>query len=203
MADAEQGDPSTPDGVGFMSADARFAENLRAARERQGMSQADVAEEMAAAGFTFHQQTVARIESGARSVKLSEAEYLSHIVGRSLLLMTAPPREVEKARILYVRASAVRRATRLVEVALRNLWKEEIKLDAALDRRGRPPYPAESDVVAKAREDGRKARHDAVPDRIVERAKHTFRGRFGQLDTPPVALQQLEQLAEEDTDGEG
>ena len=49
--------------------DQRFAQNLKAARERAGMSQQDVADKMGEYGYPMHQQTVARVEAGTRTVR--------------------------------------------------------------------------------------------------------------------------------------
>lgn len=70
--------------------DQRFAQNLRAAREHAGMSQAALAAEMSAMGFAFHQQTIARIEGGTQRVRLSEALALSLSVRTNLDALARP-----------------------------------------------------------------------------------------------------------------
>lgn len=64
-----------------MSAEERFATNLRAVREQQQMSQDYVADQMQKAGYKWHQATVYKVESGAREIKLGEAQALARIVG--------------------------------------------------------------------------------------------------------------------------
>ena len=56
--DAEAGPPPLPAGL----ADERFAANIRDERERQGKSQADIARLMRERGWSYHPQTVQRIE---------------------------------------------------------------------------------------------------------------------------------------------
>lgn len=62
------------------SADDRFGANLRAIRERRGISQAELARLMTARGQPWHQSTVARAEAGRQSVRVGEAEILAAIL---------------------------------------------------------------------------------------------------------------------------
>jgi transcriptional regulator with XRE-family HTH domain len=74
-----------------------FGENMRAAREQQGMSQTALAKRMAEAGFSnFHQSTVARIEVGGRPVRLSEGLELSLILGTPLGFLSGPPARLNR-----------------------------------------------------------------------------------------------------------
>jgi transcriptional regulator with XRE-family HTH domain len=60
----------------------RFAANVRARRELNGMSQGDLAQAMRDLDHgTFRQQTVAEIERGSRAIKLDEALSLSRALG--------------------------------------------------------------------------------------------------------------------------
>ena len=68
----------------------RFAANLRAAREAVSMSQERLAEEMAARGWPWHQQTVTRVENGRRMVRLGEAKSVAEILEMSLDQLTWP-----------------------------------------------------------------------------------------------------------------
>src|SRR5690349_265492 len=76
------------DGTG--SVDDLFAENFRRRREDRGISQAAVAEAMAKAGFSFHQQTVGSIENGSRRVRIGEAVALAEILGIDLAVLLHP-----------------------------------------------------------------------------------------------------------------
>ena len=66
----------------------RFAENLRAIREASGMSQGRLADEMAARGWPWRQQTVTRVENGRRMVRLGEAKAVAEILSTSLDRLT-------------------------------------------------------------------------------------------------------------------
>lgn len=61
----------------------RFRASMRARREAAGWSQADLARRLDAAGLGAlgHQTTVARVESGARPVKLDEAAGIAEALG--------------------------------------------------------------------------------------------------------------------------
>jgi transcriptional regulator with XRE-family HTH domain len=86
-------------------ADQRFAENLRFARERAGLSQAALATQMVDLGWPFHQQTIARIEDGRRKVGMGEGDALARAVGSNMLAMIRPHGH---ARVAWTIISAVR-----------------------------------------------------------------------------------------------
>ena len=58
----------------------RFLAVARLARKRRGWSQGQVAEAMAAQGWPWHQQTVAKAEQRGRLVRLGEAVTLAAIL---------------------------------------------------------------------------------------------------------------------------
>jgi transcriptional regulator with XRE-family HTH domain len=93
--------PAFPD-----EAERRLAANLRILREGRGISQMKLAQEMAARDWPWRQQTVARVESGQRMIRLGEAVALASILGVSLGYLTRPGSdaiEVEKIRGASVR----------------------------------------------------------------------------------------------------
>ncbi|WP_197287506.1 helix-turn-helix transcriptional regulator [Streptomyces apocyni] len=75
------------------SAEAHFARRLRVIRETLGLSQADLANRITKAGMSMPQQTVARIESGKRSIRLDEAGIISDILQVTLQEMMSDPIE--------------------------------------------------------------------------------------------------------------
>ncbi len=77
-----------------------FAVNLRAARERAGLSQEDLAQRMREAGFKFHQQTIGRIEAKERSVRVGEALAFARIVKTNLDALARPPETTRQAMVL-------------------------------------------------------------------------------------------------------
>ena len=62
----------------------RLRTRFIAARQSMKMTQADVAREMRRGGFSWHQQTVQRFESGERAPRLNEAVYLARLVADEL-----------------------------------------------------------------------------------------------------------------------
>ena len=99
MADDDQ--PALPDDT-----EQRFAANLRLLRERQGISQVKLAQEMAARGWPWRQQTVTRLENGQRMIRFGEAMTLASILGVPLNRFIRPVSEgieVEKIRAARAR----------------------------------------------------------------------------------------------------
>ena len=94
--DAEAGPPPLPAGL----ADERFAANIREERERQGKSQADIARLMRERGWSYHPQTVQRIEAGHRKVSVGEAEALARILSTTVDRLTWPGRAASTAAFL-------------------------------------------------------------------------------------------------------
>ncbi len=64
----------------FDSSDEAFSALFRKGRERRGRTQGDVARDMQARGFDFHQQTIAKIENGNRKVTIGEAIALAAVL---------------------------------------------------------------------------------------------------------------------------
>jgi len=78
----------------------RFAANLRLLRERQGISQVKLAQEMAARGWPWRQQTVTRVENGQRMIRFGEATALAEILDTPLERFTrAGPEAAEVERL--------------------------------------------------------------------------------------------------------
>ena len=91
---------------GFASTDAAFAEAIRDARTKAGMSQEDLATEMSLRSFDFHQQTVYKIESGKRKISIGEAVALADILGTPLALLTERNPDSIEARKLLIEIEA-------------------------------------------------------------------------------------------------
>lgn len=75
-----------------------FGQVVRELREARGWSQRELAEELATYDITVHQSTIAKIEAGARPIRLNEALAISALLGvPSLvdLLSTAGPNSAD------------------------------------------------------------------------------------------------------------
>jgi transcriptional regulator with XRE-family HTH domain len=112
--------PAFPD-----EAERRLAANLRILRERRGISQVKLAQEMVAREWPWRQQTVARVENGQRMIRLGEAVALASILSVSLGYLTQPGSdaiEVEKIRGAGVR---LRESCEAVAAAVCRLMDEQ------------------------------------------------------------------------------
>jgi transcriptional regulator with XRE-family HTH domain len=163
------GDDSDPVGPGDEAAELaeqRFAANLRAAREESGVSQSRLAEEMAARGWPWHQQTVTRVESGRRMVRLGEAKAVAEILETSLDRLTQPTEEMRAVEML---AAWIRAA----ETAYRSIAGETAELLRAKQwLRDHPAVtdidPAAGKMVLDAAAEARKVLR-LTPEGAVER----------------------------------
>lgn len=105
-----------------------FRHNLSEAREAAGITPASLAEQMTERGFPFHRQTVQRIESGERSVKLDEALALAELLGERLDCMVGS----ERTRVLRDAEDLARRFSDLGDSAGR-LMLTQYELALACD----------------------------------------------------------------------
>lgn len=93
-----------------MTDDEEIGRTVRALREAAGMSQAQLAQYMTGAGFSFHPQTITKIEGGQRSLKLTEGLHLARIFRVSPRDLYKPGRDVVlDARVVRM-VSDLRRA---------------------------------------------------------------------------------------------
>jgi transcriptional regulator with XRE-family HTH domain len=65
-----------------------FVEQMVRLREMRKMTQTDVAKALKSYGLPFHQQTIQRIETGERPVRLNEAHLIAKVLGVGLDVMT-------------------------------------------------------------------------------------------------------------------
>ena len=93
-------------------ANRHLAANLRALREGKGISQPALARAMSEHGIQWHQQTVARIESGQQRAKWDEVVALGVILGVPYDRFTWPPAEANAADHLYMEANRLRGSAR-------------------------------------------------------------------------------------------
>lgn len=74
-----------------------FRENLAYLRQKQKISQTELAKRLQARGLRFHQQTIQRLEDGSRPIRLNEAYAIVDELGTDLQTMTAmsTPKAIE------------------------------------------------------------------------------------------------------------
>jgi transcriptional regulator with XRE-family HTH domain len=94
-----------------------FPANLKRIRERRGMSQVTLAQEMTALGWPWHQPTVYQFESGKRrDVGFGEAADVAKILAVTLDQLTWAPAEAEAEAL--IQAAAVTLDQQHTETAL-------------------------------------------------------------------------------------
>ncbi|MFD5218061.1 helix-turn-helix domain-containing protein [Streptomyces tendae] len=81
-----------------VTAEANFVLRMRLMREARGISQAEVAARVTRMGVPLPQQTIARIETGKRSLRLDEAAAIARALNVELPDLMSAPVEVRNAR---------------------------------------------------------------------------------------------------------
>ncbi|MGI5222461.1 AMP-binding enzyme [Nocardia sp. CA-290969] len=76
-----------PNDSGQLPWEAVFIENMKLLREKNAISQTELARLLADRGLPFHQQTVQRTETGVRPVRLNEAAVIAEVLGANLSVM--------------------------------------------------------------------------------------------------------------------
>jgi len=147
-------------------ADARFARNLRTARERLGLSQGDLARLMKEAGFpSLRQQAIARIEHGSRKVGLGEATALARSVGTYTDALTRPWGLAREAWQITDAARDLRTAHAEITRQARRFRAARAALEHALRKAEREGHAADlADEVSA----GRRALELSLDDAITE-----------------------------------
>ncbi|WP_052460418.1 helix-turn-helix transcriptional regulator [Microbacterium gorillae] len=120
--------------------DGSIGRNIKALRERRGLSQAELASRLAELGVRgMHQTTIARLESGGRQLRASEAIAFARVLGTSVEDLAA----LEGESSIGVAFEDLRTAQRVFMQALHTLGVERMTLAGQLDDTcvwgGRPP----------------------------------------------------------------
>jgi transcriptional regulator with XRE-family HTH domain len=118
VADDDQ--PARPDDT-----EQRFAANLRLLRERQGISQVKLAQEMAARGWPWRQQTVTRLENGQRMIRFGEATALAEILHTPLERFTRPASDANEVEKIRAAGARLRESCEAVAAAVCHLLDEQ------------------------------------------------------------------------------
>ncbi|MGO2111924.1 MAG: helix-turn-helix domain-containing protein [Pseudoclavibacter sp.] len=145
---------------GTVAPESNFIANMRRRRESLGMSQSDLAAQMADLGWkTFRQATVSRLEKGDRPLRLAEAEALAQILRSNVTAMVRPAVEREIVEALDALAEDITLAASGAAVARSDFQaaKDGIKASSdflapgAGDSKGeRAQVQAALDATAKA-----------------------------------------------------
>ncbi|MGA4670449.1 helix-turn-helix domain-containing protein [Propionibacteriaceae bacterium Y1923] len=105
-----------------------FRVQMKRLREARGETQTDLARSLKALGLPFHQQTVQRVESGERPVRLNEAFIIAEHMQVDLASMTGVSTPTDR-EIMY----AADRLDRAAHIAAGNLEDAGVELTPALE----------------------------------------------------------------------
>lgn len=133
-------EPAEPDPEVATLVNERLATNLRTERERQRMSQADLARKMADQGWPYYPQTIHRIESGQRKVTLGEAWSLASILKTTIDRLAWPTREASAQHLLIRSTVSARRAYRAIANGTAQLLHSQGQLELTLSEVERSPF---------------------------------------------------------------
>jgi transcriptional regulator with XRE-family HTH domain len=89
--------------------EANFRDHMKRLREAKGMTQSELARQLKQRGLPYHQQTVQRVESGERPIRLDEAFQIASVLESRVDLMIASPNALGGDLIFAV--SRLRRET--------------------------------------------------------------------------------------------
>jgi ribosome-binding protein aMBF1 (putative translation factor) len=140
------------DEADLTAADKRFAANLRAARERKGLSQKQLAEEMFELGFRFRQQTIARIEAADRVVGVGESRALARACGTTVDALVRPDTLARDGWMILDAARTVREArdqSGRLQVRLSNALTELEQLIKSAENGGEAHAIAEEIAIGR------------------------------------------------------
>jgi len=126
-----------------------FGENVRKNRERKKMSQGDVAREMTARGWPWHQSTVYKIEHGTRRTEAFEVFDLAEILGVPVAHLFWPPAEVNEAAMVDRSIGMLRRAWHETAEAAHRLAAARASAERTLARSGDSKYQRVRDTCAE------------------------------------------------------
>lgn len=129
------------------TADVKFGANLRTLRERNGISQAELAQAMTERGWPWYQSTVARVESGRQSVRFPEAFALAELMKTSLDRFTWGSAEANETEFVYAARARLVRAHETAVDAIVHLLAEVVIADRMAERHKGSEYKRVQDAV--------------------------------------------------------
>jgi transcriptional regulator with XRE-family HTH domain len=157
------------------TADQKLAANVRILRERKGLSQSGLADEMTAKGIPWHQQTVGRVEAGRQPVKFAEAVALASILRTSLDRFTWGSAEANATEFVLAAGARLRQSYETVAEALCRLLADQAAAGRVLAQREGSPYEHVKEAIADVR--ARMAEYG--PDEAIDEGVRRYRERTG------------------------
>jgi transcriptional regulator with XRE-family HTH domain len=127
--------------------EAGFRASMMALRAAQDLSQTALANALREAGYAFHQQTVAKIESGDRPVRLEEAYAIAEALGSSMEQMARGPQRAEAGWALKSAQAAVLAAYNEVKEGTSRLMSDLSWLDIVISDARRSGEYSEEELL--------------------------------------------------------
>jgi len=146
-----------------------FGENIRQNRERKKMSQGDLAREMTAQGWPWHQSTVYKIEHGTRRTEAFELHDLSRILGVPIAHLFWPPAEVNEAAMIDRDIALLRRAWEEAAQAAERLLRNRAAAERSVDRSQDSEYERVRQVCGELAAELDELTLDSAVDAGIER----------------------------------
>lgn len=146
-------------------ADERFAVNLREQREIQGTSQAELARQMKERGWSWHPQTVQRVEGGHRKVTIGEAQAIAAILRTTADRLTWPGQAASVAALLETTAGRAYEAWEQITAWASSLLYAQHQLAITLSEVEGRQYLG-SDKIQEIVHDARQAKELAAEDAV-------------------------------------
>ncbi|MFH6687306.1 helix-turn-helix transcriptional regulator [Cellulosimicrobium funkei] len=129
-----------------------FRSEMRRLREKRGVTQTEMARRLKDRGLSFHQQTVQRVESGERPIRLDEAYLIAEELGVDLMAMATSPANPSEREVRYA-VDSYRRQSMYLNSELPDVldpWYGEVAILVATLREllGDGPEPTPSPSLA-------------------------------------------------------
>ena len=149
-----------------------FGENIRKNRERKKMSQGDLAREMTAKGWPWHQSTVYKVEHGNRRTEAFELHDLAAILGVPMGDLFWPPAEVNEAGMVDRAIGMLRREWNEAALAVQRLLSATGYAERTYDQSSGSKYQRVRDVCAELKRELEEFTVDTAVDEGYARHKH-------------------------------
>jgi transcriptional regulator with XRE-family HTH domain len=136
--------------------------NVRYLRERASISQVELARRMADRGWSWHQATVYRVETGKQPVRFDEALDLADLLGVTLDRLTWEIGQAAEEEQVTRTISSVREAMQEAAVAVTRLRYERLTAGVAARATADSDYPSVRELGAGLAEDLQSVTLDAA-----------------------------------------
>jgi transcriptional regulator with XRE-family HTH domain len=136
--------------------------NVRYLREHASISQAELARRMAERGWSWHQATVYRVETGKQPVRFDEALDLADLLGVTLDRLTWAIGEAAEEELATFAITSLRERMQEAAVAVARLRVARVVADRRAKAAGDSEYPHIRELASSIEQDLRSANLNAV-----------------------------------------